>query len=188
MIGWAKVLKILYLNHRTIMDLDNPTCTQSLVPTLSLALSLSFLELVNALIGATRSKPLQVLLFSVVRFGTEVIVGSMIPCGCWQHIMTVFFWSFGDTIRFGCFVLDALAPGGRVARAVRYTAGPVLFPFGATGEMLMVIAAAQNDRPAMYIAAALWPIGFYPLFTQLLRQRRKFFRENFGNAQKAKAS
>ena len=197
MIGWARVLRIIYRKQNLLWDevqsqaeQDTTVCSQLLIPNLLLALCLSFLELVNALMGATRSKPLPVLLFSMVRFGTEqvLVVNRLLPCACWQHLWTVFCWSIGDTIRFGCFVLDLMVPGGRVARAVRYTVGPILFPLGAGGEMLMVIAAGKySDRSVLfYAAAALWPLGFYPLFTQLLRQRRKFFREHFGKGQEAK--
>jgi hypothetical protein len=153
----------------------SPICEERLTPALSLALYLSFLELFNALVGVTKSKPHQVLLFSIVRFGVEMLAAPLLPCGSWQHLLTVFCWSSGDTVRFFCFAWDNLVPGGRMAKAVRYTVGPLLFPFGALGEMLMVIAAAQDGRPKMYIAALLWPAGFYPLFTQLLKQRKKFF-------------
>jgi hypothetical protein len=50
-----------------------------------------------------------------------------------------------------------------------------MFPLGTVGEMAMVIRAAMNGRPILYVAAALWPAGFFPLMKQLLRQRRKHF-------------
>ncbi|KAL3910318.1 MAG: hypothetical protein SGILL_007740, partial [Bacillariaceae sp.] len=62
-----------------------------------------------------------------------------------------------------------------VAKTVRFILGPILFPIGAFGEMMMVVAAARDGRPKAYIAAALWPVFFYPMMKQLLKQRRKHF-------------
>ena len=55
--------------------------------------------------------------------------------------------------------------------------GPFLFPIGAlAGEMMMVILAGSlNEKPILYGAASLWPVFFYPMFQQLLKQRRKHF-------------
>jgi hypothetical protein len=81
----------------------------------------------------------------------------------------------GLVFRFACFCLDSLVPGGRLAKAVRYTVAPLLFPVGGGGEFLMVIAAARDGRPLLFALAALWPSGFYSLMNQLIKQRRKFF-------------
>jgi hypothetical protein len=114
----------------------------------------------------------------IVRTGVEVLVTPLITCGAWQHLATALFWSFGDTIRFGCFAVDEAFPqAGTHAKSVRYTVGPMLFPLGAAGEMLMVLRAAMDGRPLLYIAAALWPLGFYPLMKQLRRQRKKHFQK-----------
>lgn len=163
-------------------------CDEKLMPPLRFALALSFLEVFNALIGATRSNPLHVSLFAVVRFGVEHLCvvqhqpSNALSCGAWQHLWTVACWSLGDAVRFFCFFIDNFAPrgGSSGAKSVRYTVGPLLFPLGFLGEMLMVIAAAGAAETGMvkvglYGAACLWPAGFYPLYTQLLRQRRKFF-------------
>jgi hypothetical protein len=177
MIAWARTLRVLYRNFDSIVDGtgSSDVCLGILTDYTKLALIISFFEVTNAGMGFTRSKAQFVLLFAVVRMGVELLVAPLLPCNCWQHLLTVFCWSLGDTIRFGCFVLDSLVPGGTLAKSVRYTVGPLLFPFGAGGEMLMVVAAASNGRPLLYLAAALWPAGFYPLMKQLLRQRRKHF-------------
>jgi hypothetical protein len=153
-----------------------------LTPDARMATVIGFLELFNAMLGATRSNPLQVLLFCTVRAGVEHLVASMLAsCSEWQHLLTVFMWSLGDTIRFGCFLLDVLVPGARVAKTIRYTFGPLLFPLGALAEMLMVIKLAQRSGPKiLYLVAMLWPVGFYPLMKQLLKQRRKFFQTEDG--------
>jgi Protein tyrosine phosphatase-like protein, PTPLA len=179
MMAWARVLRILYRKFEAVQDPDQNVCIEQMAPDLYIALYASFLEVFNAVMGMTGSKPVHVMLFSSIRFGVEMVVAPMLPsCSAWQHLLTVACWSFGDTIRFGCFVLDVMVPGGRVAKSVRYTVGPVLFPIGMLGEMSMVLTAAYDGRPWLYVAAALWPLGFYPLMKQLLRQRRKFFSEN----------
>jgi hypothetical protein len=126
----------------------------------------------------TKSSPVQVLLFCMVRASVELLVAPlMLPiCNNWQHVATLVCWSLGDTIRFWCFTLDVLVPGGRVAKATRYTVGPVMFPLGAMCEMIMVVSLAyQKDWKILYLVAALWPVGFYPLMKSLLRNRRRFF-------------
>jgi hypothetical protein len=184
MIGWLRVLQLVVRKYDAIRLLyPVAVCEEQLEPALRLALAVSFVELLNALAGVTRSKPQQVLLFAVIRMGVQAIVAPLLDsCSAWQHLFTVACWSLGDTVRFACFWLDNVVPGGsRLAKSVRYTVGPILFPMGTVGEMLMVMAAAskQTDafsKLAMYGAACLWPVGFYFLFTQLLRQRQKFFR------------
>ena len=179
-------------------------CSTAVIPAVRIALTISFLELVNAVTGITRSPPAPVLLFAVVRFGVEWIVAPQLEsCDALLHLLTVTCWSIGDAIRFSCFGIDSgcqllpqrrrrlvAAPGSssvstsssriqNAVKAVRYTVGPILFPIGAAGEMLMVLAAAQrkqgNAKLWTWAAASLWPVGFYPLFTQLLKQRQKFF-------------
>lgn len=187
--AWARVLRTLYRNYDALQDPTNVgmnICNNKLTPDVQQALLFSFLEFFNAVFGITNSKPLFVLIFSVVRLGVEVMAAPYLPCNAWQHLITVFCWSLGDTIRFGCFILDLLVPGAKLAKSIRYTVGPLLFPFGAAGEMLIVIAVAQQKKNALiYFAAALWPVGFYPLMKQLLKQRRKFFASK--NAKEIKA-
>jgi very-long-chain (3R)-3-hydroxyacyl-CoA dehydratase len=180
MMGWVRVLVNVLWTTATD-DPSSHSCEVGLTRALRMALLLSFVEVWNALVGVTRSKPLQVLLFAMVRFGVEHWVAPLQShCAAWPHLLTVACWSLGDSIRFGCFAMDNMVSGGSVwAKSVRYTIGPILFPVGFAGEMLMVLAAAPSRstptaRYAMYGAAILWPVGFYPLYTQLLRQRRKF--------------
>lgn len=178
MIAWARTLRVLYRNFDSLSSVDGSSdnvCLGTLSDYTKLALIISFFEVTNAGMGFTRSKAHFVLLFAVIRIGVELLVAPLSACNSWQHMLTVFCWSLGDTVRFGCFVLDQLVPGGTLAKSVRYTIGPLLFPFGAAGEMLMVVAAAADGRPLLYLAAVLWPAGFYPLWKQLLRQRRKHF-------------
>ena len=182
MLGWARVLLALAIRIEALLE-DRMLCNDYLGTKTRLALILSFLELLNALAGFTRSKPPQVLLFALVRAGVEVLVTPQLhsQCSSWTHIATVAFWSMGDTIRFGCFMSDTVFTNSTWPKAVRYTVGPLLFPLGAVGEMVMVLELASRQtnttqKITIYAAAALWPLGFYPLFTQLLRQKQKFFR------------
>jgi Protein tyrosine phosphatase-like protein, PTPLA len=186
MLAWASVLVFLIgSKSTTLLNYNQDVCDASISSCIKLALYISFLELFNSIIGVTKSKPQQVLLFSIIRFGVETIVTPQLKFGCssWQHIFTVICWSFGDTIRFGCFLFDIILTRSKVAKSIRYTIGPILFPLGTMGEMLMVIAVANQaevlrNKILIFGAASLWPVGFFYLFKQLLRQRRKFFRES----------
>ena len=198
MLSWMRVLVFLcsfygnnlqsLLHPSDAANLARTLCNDQFVPMVHLALLVSFIELFNSITGMTRSKPAQVLLFAIVRFGVEHIVGSSISTcpSALSHVVTVLCWSLGDSIRFGCFFLDSVASdGSRWAKYVRYNVGPILFPLGTLGEMFMVLTMAIDTfrvnklySMAMYIAALiLWPIGFYALFMQLLQQRQKFLQQ-----------
>lgn len=180
---WGRVLRLflsegwngLASNEESSSSMPS-VCDDVFRRTVLRALALTGLEFTNALVGLTRSSPLPVLLFVSVRLGTEYWVAPLIGCGAWQHLFTVLCWASGDIVRFGCFAVDsALESGSYWAKSVRYTVGPIVFPLGTLGEFLMVLAAASNGRPLLYGAAALWPVGFYPLMKQLLKQRKKHF-------------
>jgi hypothetical protein len=121
------------------------------------------LEFINAVFGFTRSKPWQVFLFASVRMGVELWVAPLVGCSHFTHLLTVTCWAVGDSIRFGCNALD-----NYTSKWIRYNVGSLLFPIGAFGEMWMVYTAGYP------FAAALWPLGFVPLYRQLLKQRNKF--------------
>ena len=189
---WLRVLAVYYSYAYSFafavpvpVPFDNDICETTLRPALFAALAVSTIELATSVLGLTRSKPLQVLLFASVRSGTELLVTPLIGCTSWQHLFTAFCWSVGEIVRFGCFAVDGMIPDSRWAKSIRYSVGPILFPLGAAGEMLMVIRAAssqgqQRHRPWLYLVAMLWPAGFYPLMKQLLRQRRKHFSQEKG--------
>jgi hypothetical protein len=172
---WARVLYILLSHGETL--LDDETCTELLNPALMLALKVSYVELATSLLGLTRSKYEQVMMFATVRAGVQKWIAPLISCGSPEHLVTALCWSAGDVIRFGCFAMDSAMPQvSSAVKSIRYTVGPLLFPLGAGGEMFMVIRAAEEtNQPLLLLAAALWPIGFYPLMQQLLKQRRKHF-------------
>ena len=179
-IMWFRVY-IIYLKHG-LTDIDENLCTSTLQPRIKYALAISGIELINSLIGLTKSKPHQVLLFSCVRTGVELIAAPHLECNSMQHLFTVLCWSLDGIIRFGCFGLDALLMmvlGGKslpVIKSIRYTFGPLLFPLGAGGEMIMVLSIAmRTGRWSVYFAASLWPLGFYPLMKTLLKQRKRHF-------------
>ena len=159
---------------------DEATCNSLVRPRTITALAISSIELLNSLLGLTKSKPHQVLLFSSVRTGVEMLLGPLLPCNSPQHLWTVGCWALDGLFRFGCFGLDALLSlcgyeSLPMIKSVRYTIGPLLFPLGAGGEMFMVLRAAKDGRPMLYFAAMLWPVFFYPLMKQLLKQRSKHF-------------
>jgi len=175
-LAWLRVLLTVATNFFSLQDAGLSVCSDALTPATHLALWISLVEIFNCLTGFTRSPLPAVLLFSGTRLGVEKLVAPSIPCGSWQHLLTVSCWSLGDTIRFGTFAVNTADPNIVAAKSLRFTVGPVLFPIGAFGEMTMVVAAAsEKGQPGLYIAAALWPVFFYPMMQQLLKQRRKHF-------------
>ena len=176
-ISWLRVLRTLVSEPIT----NEETCNASLHPQTLTALLVSGIELLNSLLGLTKSKPHQVLLFSAVRAGVEIFLAPLVPCNASVHLWTVGCWALDGLFRFGSFGLDALFTlcgygSLQTLKSVRYTVGPLLFPLGAGGEMFMVIRAAKDGRPHLYFAASLWPVFFYPLMKQLLKQRAKHFK------------
>eukprot|EP00928_Gymnodinium_smaydae_P078141 TRINITY_DN61804_c0_g1_i1.p1 TRINITY_DN61804_c0_g1~~TRINITY_DN61804_c0_g1_i1.p1 ORF type:complete len:231 (+),score=22.29 TRINITY_DN61804_c0_g1_i1:74-694(+) len=179
---WLRVLLVLF-EHGWDGIIGSASgknvCEQSLAPRVLVALGVSAVELVNALIGLTRSNPVQVLVFTAVRTMVECLIAPLCPCNQWQHVFTVACWAFGDVCRFGCFAVDAVVADSPTAswyvKAVRYTVGPILFPFGAGGEALLTLVAASTGHTWMYGLVPLWPVGFYPLMKQLLKQSKKHF-------------
>lgn len=177
-LAWANVLFTLITHASQLLvveDESDEECNGTLGFATNVALVVSFLEVFNCLTGFTRSPLPAVLLFSCTRMGVEKLVAPMIPCQSWQHLLTVACWSMGDTIRFGSLAVVTANPSLTIAKSIRFTIGPVLFPIGAAGEMLMVALAASQGRPKLFVAAALWPFFFYPMMKQLLKQRRKHF-------------
>ena len=183
---WLRVL-IVFMEHSwNEIAAGSPdgqnVCQHIFQPRIHLALAFSFIDLFNSILGLTRSKPSQVLLFASVRTGVELLVAPKLPCGAWQHLATVLCWSLGDFIRCGCFFIDGLmsSPNGsgfNIIKSVRYTVGPILFPIGTLCEMFLVARVAMDGRPSLFAALALWPAGFYPLMKQLLKQRKKHFQQ-----------
>jgi hypothetical protein len=173
---WGRVvLIVLTTGFGELSNTESTACAETLAPAVKMALMISFVEIFNSIAGFTRSPLAAVLLFSCTRAGVEYLVAPLIPCGSWQHILTVSMWGLGDLVRFGCLAVHTAFPSIGVAKSIRFTVGPILFPIGASGEMFMVILAASHGLPMLYVAAALWPVFFYPMMQQLLKQRRKHF-------------
>ena len=177
LVGWAKVVRTIFRGVRADKLRTVAYCMGYMTPSLHLALALSFLEVFNALAGITRSKPHLTLFFCSVRAIMEAVIAPRLShCGTWPHLFTVACWSLGEVIRFGCFLLDLLVPGGTLAKTVRYNVGPIMFPLGALGELSIMLTYGYETEKwwIMIFAIILWPCGVYPLMRQLLRQRSKF--------------
>jgi hypothetical protein len=197
-LAWFRVLWTIVTNFSTItsktvneysrdvsVDVD-PVCRETLGSATNWALWISMMEVLNCIVGLTSSPLPAVFLFSCTRMGVEKLVAPLLPCSCWQHWITVLSWSLGDTIRFGTFAVNTANPRLVWTKSLRFMVGPILFPIGAFGEMMMVVAAAQNGRPKAYLAAVLWPVFFYPMMKQLLKQRRRHFQSLLQGEKKAK--
>jgi hypothetical protein len=133
-VAWGRVALIIAATGFEQLASNEPTaCLENLGSAVRLALGITFVEVFNSVVGFTRSPIPAVLLFSCTRAGVELLVAPMIPCGSWQHLLTVLMWGIGDFVRFGCFAVDTAVPGVRLAKSVRFTVGPILFPIGASG-------------------------------------------------------
>lgn len=137
MVSWLRVCLLFVTRGWNSLE-EEEMCQSVLRPALLIALGVSFLELANALVGFTRSKPLQVLLFATVRLGVEVLLSPLMPCGAWQHLTVALCWSLGEIVRFGCFAVYSLIPSlSTTVKSVRYTVGPIMFPIGEGGALKM---------------------------------------------------
>lgn len=176
-LAWCNVLRVILSERQNLLDNDQ-LCELQLMPATKVALYVSFVELFNSIVGFTRSRASQVLLFGVVRLGVEILLTPVLSGSNRLHLFTVLCWSLGDTVRFTCFFFDNLVASSW-PKAIRYSVGPFLFPLGAFGEMLMVLAVGLHfdgvQQWLIFGAAGLWPLGFINLYQQLLKQRRKFF-------------
>mmetsp|Transcript_15163 Transcript_15163/g.18464 ORF Transcript_15163/g.18464 Transcript_15163/m.18464 type:complete len:287 (-) Transcript_15163:18-878(-) len=195
---WFRVLYILLSTFAStsssssgdIGNIHETFCLEKLRPCIIQALMVSTIELFNSIFGLTKSKPHQVLLFTSVRTGVELIAAPHLPCNSYQHLITIVCWSLDGIVRFGCFALDAIFSilgynSVTLIKSIRYTVGPMLFPLGAGGEMAMVITIAyQTGKWPVWVAASLWPLGFYPLMKQLLKQRKRHFQKLSNDKQK----
>ena len=181
---WARVLVTMaQLLLNDIEDHDE-WCQSALKPALRDAIAFSFIEILNALTGLTRSKPMSVALFVLARASVEMLVGPQLPCSCWQHTFTGLMWSVGEINRFSCFTIDGITGGSDTAKSVRYSVGPVAFFWGTSGEILMLSKLLLLEDPTrplalhyfIWLSVILWPVAFMMLFKQLLKQKRKHFR------------
>jgi len=178
---WYVLYLFLSPSSPPLFSPSSSACIDRLTPAVFAALVVSTLELVNSLTGLTRSKPYQVLIFASARWAVARLIAPLIPCTAWMNLATCCIWGLGDGVRFGCFALDAAfsmvskegdePPHG--IKTVRYTVGPLLFPLGVVGEMGMVLKAAGEGRPMLYAVAMIWPLGFFPLMKQLMKQRAR---------------
>ena len=132
-VAWGRVAMIVFTTGLgQLLDTESSACTETLGPAVKLALVISFVEVLNSIAGFTRSPLAAVLLFSCTRAGVEYLVAPLIPCGSWQHVLTVSMWGLGDLVRFGCLAVHTAFPSVEVAKSIRFTVGPLLFPIGAS--------------------------------------------------------
>jgi hypothetical protein len=175
---WSRVLVVSIIWRRfsgPSYQLSSHHCETVVRPRVNTALWVSCIELVQALGGLTSSNPNQVFLFASVRLFVELYLSNLVECNAWQHEMTIACWSVGEVIRFSCFAMDSILSFNkniRVFKTIRYEVSRLLFPLGALSELLLVIhCAMKTKRLELYVAAALWPLGFLPLMRRLLKQR-----------------
>jgi hypothetical protein len=187
-IGWGRVLQVLITLGTANLLFEEQPCHDRLYPAVIRALLLSTVEFVHCTLGLTRSKPLFVLLFLVVRGGVQYFAGPngyfdyVASCAQWPYVYTVSCWSIGEFLRFGCFtVAETSSSMSSLSKSMRYIVGPIAFPLGAFGEMLMLKSLADHPstqprhKILVWTLISLWPFGFAILMKQLLAQKKKHF-------------
>jgi uncharacterized membrane protein YccF (DUF307 family) len=187
-VGWAHVLVVLITLGTANSLFEEQACHDQLYPAVIRALLLSTVELAHCTLGLTRSKPIFVLLFLVVRGGVEYFAGPngyfhhVTSCAQWPHLYTVACWSIGEFLRFGCFTVAEMSSSmSSLPKSIRYIVGPIAFPLGAFGEMLMLKSLADHPSTKadhkiwIWTLISLWPFGFAILMKQLLAQKKKHF-------------
>lgn len=92
-------------------------CIDYMTPILRRVLLLNYWEVLNSVLGYTKSNPIYVFIFVTARVCIEYYITPLLQAsssngggGCIQycHLYTVLCWSLGDTIRCGCFFLTTL--------------------------------------------------------------------------------
>lgn len=137
----------------------------------------SLVEVLQALLGWTKTKPLNAAVFVVGRgFIALYIARFAVNFHSLAFLLTATFWSIGESVRFFCFALSTVQPSLRInLMHIRYTVGPILFPLGFIGEMCMLVQIVLSDfNILVLVITMMWPFGFIPLLQSLLRQRKKF--------------
>ncbi|KAG5362137.1 putative very-long-chain (3R)-3-hydroxyacyl-CoA dehydratase [Yarrowia sp. C11] len=149
--------------------------------------TLAGLEIFHSLFGLVRS-PLQTTVMQI--FSRFALVWGVL----YQYPETgsdLFFtfmvlaWSITEVIRYSFYALNLAGWGvPDWHQWIRYNFFLVLYPLGVSGEMKLMwnaIPYARVDQPyfAMFLKAAMviWPIGLYILYSHMLKQRSKHYRQ-----------
>lgn len=155
--------------------------------------TLMLLEVVHSAIGIVRSP----LVTAAIQVASRILVvwGVLYPfpsVGTYFAFTTcVVAWSITEILRYSFYVYSLVRPGAVPYWLVwlRYSAFYILYPMGAGSEwVLVLISLPEAERYSSLYALFLKAImliyipGFYVMFTHVMAQRRKVFR-NLGKKQ-----
>ena len=102
-------------------------------------------------------------------------------------------WSITEVVRYSYYSLSLLNFHSSLLVYARYTFFYVLYPVGASSELWIVIkslTAAYNAHVGVFavfcLIAALYPPGFYIMYSHMIKQRKKYISPSASSQKKKK--
>ena len=94
--------------------------------------------------------------------------------------MLTFAWSITEIVRYLYYALHTLAFEPSLLVWLRYSTFVILYPLGTAGELITIYSSVavlnqirENAGFIMFLVMAIYPFGFYMLYTYMWRQRSK---------------
>lgn len=148
--------------------------------------SLAVLEILHAALGLVRSPLMTTVMQVFSRLLLAVGILYYFPVKeatqHWALTTMTFAWSITEIIRYSFYAFSIASTVPEFIVWCRYTLFYLLYPVGASSEVIVAyqaLPAIKQTSPALYyplIAILLfYPIGFFQLFTYMIKQRAKTF-------------
>ncbi|CAF1553051.1 unnamed protein product [Rotaria sp. Silwood1] len=152
-VGWAYILYEIVKqvgSYKSISDLWECRGLWNVIELpLKICQTAAFLEIVHAMLGLVRSNPMIVFVQIFSRVFLVWGVANYIPQA--QLSLGIFLavtaWSITEIIRYSYYTLNLFQAAPQLLTWCRYSFFIVLYPLGATGEILTIIKAMQIIYP-----------------------------------------
>ncbi|EGF80962.1 hypothetical protein BATDEDRAFT_88218 [Batrachochytrium dendrobatidis JAM81] len=182
-VGWAYILTLVL--HCLITSNGDYSLSYSVVSyTLELVQLCALLEVLHALVGAVKSPVITTALQISSRLFLVGLCYFFNDSRVRQHIAfttMVLAWSITEVVRYSYYALSLLAINPSALVWARYTFFYVLYPIGAGSELWLLMRSWDSARQystLLYYTlvgmAALYPPGFYVMYSHMIKQRRKY--------------
>ena len=140
---------------------------------------LNTLDIVFACLRVTRSPVLPTVMQAASRFASLHVMRECYAYNVKSAVM-VLAWIIADTTRYMFYLYPS-----DLCKSLRYTLFIGLYPVGFMMEMLLLWDWYRNFKAYCAIVLLLiWPVGFYFMYTHMLRQRRRIFALDTNNDRK----
>jgi very-long-chain (3R)-3-hydroxyacyl-CoA dehydratase len=127
--------------------------------------SIAVFEIVHAFFGWTGS-----LATTIVQvFSRLLIVWFISFANSPSYTSMLVAWSVTECVRYAFYTTSLLGIESRVLLWLRYTLFFVLYPLGASSEAIEI----YNKGGYWSLFLALYPYGFYTMYTHMIKQRAK---------------